>query len=68
MVAPFDGVISRFDYPSHIIDEFLVLLSNVLEGQTGSHIDHAVQELSTNPTELGAKVMAIIYQSQLSFS
>ena len=68
MVAPFDGVISRFNYPSHITDEFLVLLGNVLRGQTGSHIDHAVQEFSTNPTELGAKVMAVISQSQLSSS
>lgn len=68
MVAPFDGVVSRFDCPSHITDEFLVLLGNVLKGQTGSHIDHAVQEHSTNPTELGAKVMAVISQSQLSSS
>ena len=33
-------------YPAYIIDEFLVLLRNVFEGQAGSHIDEAMQELT----------------------
>jgi hypothetical protein len=36
------GIISRFDYPAYIVNEFLVLLYNILEGQTGPHIDDAV--------------------------
>jgi hypothetical protein len=64
VVAPFDGIFSRFNYPSYIIDDFLVLLSNVLRGESGSHIDRAMQELSANPTEFGAKAMAVISQSQ----
>jgi hypothetical protein len=30
-------------YPAYIVDEFLSLLSNVFEGQTGTHIDEARQ-------------------------
>jgi hypothetical protein len=32
VVTPFDGIFCRFNYPSYIIDEFLVLLSNMLRG------------------------------------
>jgi hypothetical protein len=40
------------NYPAYIADEFLVLLRNVFEGQSGSHIDEAVQELtSAGPLE-----------------
>jgi hypothetical protein len=55
MVAPFDGIISRFDHPSHIIDEFLALLSNLLEGQTGSHIDHVVQRAFHKSNRIGVQ-------------
>jgi hypothetical protein len=32
-------------YPAYIADKFLVLLHNIFEGQAGSHIDEAMQEL-----------------------
>ena len=31
-------------YPAYIVDEFLVLLRNIFEGQAGSHIDEAMRE------------------------
>jgi hypothetical protein len=38
------------DYPAYIVEEFLVLLCNVFEGQAGSHIDEALAKLaSTRP-------------------
>ena len=45
MVASYDGIISSFDYPSYITDELLMLLSNILKGQTGQHINEAEQQL-----------------------
>ena len=38
---------ARFTLPSPIADELLVLLANILEGQTGSHIDSTVERLTT---------------------
>jgi hypothetical protein len=38
---------SDFSCPSQLTDMLLVLLGNILEGQTGSHIDDAVQRLQT---------------------
>ena len=32
------------NYPAYIIDEFLLLLGNIFEGQTGPHIDKARQQ------------------------
>jgi len=50
MVISVPGVISRHDhYPTSLVDEFFVLLGNILEGQTGPHVDNVVQELSCNP-------------------
>jgi hypothetical protein len=47
-----DIAISRhqeFDdhYPAYIVDEFLSLLANVFEGQTGPHIDRARQQFES---------------------
>ena len=39
------GLFSDYPYPSYITDELLELLGNVVEGQTGSHIDDAMEEL-----------------------
>ena len=39
------GLLSQDLFPSYITDELLVLLENVLEGQSGSHIDEALKEL-----------------------
>jgi len=50
MVISVPGIISRSDYYSKsLVNEFFVLLGNILEGQTGPHIDHVMQELSCNP-------------------
>jgi Family of unknown function (DUF6535) len=34
-------------YPAYIVDEFLLLLSNVFEGQTGPHIDEAGRQFES---------------------
>jgi hypothetical protein len=34
-------------YPAYIVDEFLLLLGNILEGQTGPHIDKARQQFES---------------------
>jgi hypothetical protein len=34
------------NYPAYIIDELWLLLDKVLEGQTGPHIDNAVEQLT----------------------
>jgi hypothetical protein len=39
------GLLSNFVFPSYVTDELLVLLENMLEGQSGSHIDEATVEL-----------------------
>ncbi len=46
MVAPDRGIISSFDYPAYITDEYLVLLGNILEGETGPHIDDIALQLT----------------------
>ena len=77
MVMPLDGIIFTPNYPDYIIDEFLKFLGNILEGQTGPHIDSAVQTLTTaidDPTlyyfdtELLRKVLGVITQAQASSS
>jgi hypothetical protein len=40
------------DYPAYIVDEFLLLLGNVLEGRTGPHIDRARQWFTTEPSRM----------------
>jgi Family of unknown function (DUF6535) len=37
----------NYNYPVYIVDEFLVLLRNILEGQAGSHIDEAIAKLTS---------------------
>ncbi|KAH9988446.1 hypothetical protein BJV74DRAFT_839399 [Russula compacta] len=51
MVVPNFGITSEFKYPTYITQEFLVLLGNILEGQTlaGTHIDDVVQQLTAAP-------------------
>jgi hypothetical protein len=34
-------------YPAYIVDEFLLLLGNIFEGQTGPHIDEARQQFES---------------------
>ena len=45
-IAIFDrGLMSDVAVPAYIADELLVLLRNMVEGQSGSHIDDAMKEL-----------------------
>ena len=67
IVVSENGIISSFDYPAYIKDELLKLLRNVLEGQTGQHIDDAVEQLQNRfedrnerPTTWWAKVLEVI--------
>ena len=39
------GLLSNYPLPSYILEELLVLLGNMVEGQSGSHIDEARMEL-----------------------
>ena len=39
------GLMSNYRFPSYILDELLVLLGNMVEGQSGSHLDEATKEL-----------------------
>jgi len=47
MVIRFRGFFSDSDYPDYIIEELLLLLGNMMEGQSGSHIDEVIEELGT---------------------
>jgi hypothetical protein len=66
MVAPHHGIIFSFDYPDYIIDEFLAFLGDVLDGQTGSHIDDVVQQLTTFPTYLPRYTLSVKALNALS--
>jgi hypothetical protein len=72
IAASHGGIISGFDFPARITDELLVLLGNILEGQTGPHIDNAIQQLRyihrfdyrTGHREWWRKVLEVIIQAQ----
>jgi hypothetical protein len=68
-----DIAISRYgefdsQYPSYIIDEFLSLLGNILEGQTGPHIERARQELESFESdrygEFGVRALRVLNRWQ----
>jgi len=44
----FRGFFSDRNYPDCIIDELLDLLGDMIEGQSGSHINDAIEELNTS--------------------
>ena len=46
VVASDQGFLRTFDYPDYITDEVWELLGDIFEGQTGSHVDIAVQKLT----------------------
>ena len=71
------GLVTVSDYPDYIVDEFLELLGNILEGQIGPHIDSAVQKLTDFlhaedwwgfREELLKKVLDVIIRAQASSS
>jgi hypothetical protein len=39
------GLLSDLPFPSYVTDELLVLLENMVEGKSGSHIDEAMKEM-----------------------
>jgi len=39
------GLVSEFKYPDYITDELLAFVGDMFEGQTGPHIDHALEGL-----------------------
>ena len=48
IVIPNRGLISDHTYPEYITNELLVLLGNMVEGQSGEHIDDTMVELGHN--------------------
>ncbi len=74
VAASSNGMVSIYPFPAFIRDEFLVLLGNVLDKQTGPHIDNAVHRLrGFTPVwsdggirEFRAKVLDIILQSRIA--
>ena len=63
------GLISKFNYPAYITDELLVLVNKMLEGQTGPHIDLAVERLRDSersfyygPPDFPARALEVIVQ------
>ena len=54
----------RVKYPAYIVDEFLLLLSNIFEGQTGPHIDQATQQFesfrSDDPRRFRERVLRVL--------
>ena len=54
-------------YPAFIANEFLILLGKVFEGQVGSHIDEAVERLSSlPPNKFQDKALRIITRARAS--
>jgi hypothetical protein len=45
MATPNRGLLSDLELPMFITDELLVLLENIVEGQSGSHIDEVMKEM-----------------------
>ena len=55
-------------YPAYIVDEFLLLLGNIFEGQTGPHIDRARQQFEafelSGPRRFRERVLRVLTQGQ----
>jgi hypothetical protein len=68
------GLLSDYLIPSYLTDELLVLLGNMLEGQSGPHIDEAAKELEnaikkgkspwTRVSLFRAEAVKVIYRSR----
>jgi hypothetical protein len=71
-VASDDGFLHTFNYPDYITDELWELLGDMLEGQTGPHIDRAMEQLASHQRKdgyrYGAKASAVISRLRASFS
>jgi hypothetical protein len=55
-------------YPAYVVDEFLLLLGNIFEGQTGPHIDIAKRQLESahwyGPGRFGERVSRVLTRAQ----
>jgi len=55
-------------YPAYIVDEFLLLLGNIFEGQTGPHIDRARQQFESfgmyDPRGFRPRVLSVLTQRE----
>ena len=64
VVASDQGFLRTFKYPDYITDEVWALLGDMFEGQTGRHVDIAVQKLTDLQCEVSgryeAKVSALV--------
>ena len=70
-VVAFDqGILRTCNYPDYITNELWELLGNMLEGETGPHIDSAVKQLTDHQREdggrYGAKALAVISRLRAS--
>ncbi|KAH9036515.1 hypothetical protein EDB85DRAFT_1940432 [Lactarius pseudohatsudake] len=70
VAKPDRGIFSNRSYPRCVTDELLVLLENMVEGQSGSHIDDAMKELDAVPHSFqggrlfGTEAMEVISRSR----
>ena len=64
MVISSPGIIYHCHrYPTSLVNEFFVLLGNILEGQSGPHIDNVVEELSCNPLFTTGRCRALVIKA-----
>ncbi len=72
MAFRFRGFFSGYNYPVDIIEELLVLLGNMIEGQSGSHIDEVIEELNDaswrRNDRLADEAIKVISRSYASYS
>jgi hypothetical protein len=66
------GLMSRFNYPAYITDELLVFVDNIFKGQTGPHIDKALDGLRgerksyNGPLGFPTRALNVLLSSSLS--
>ncbi|KAI0285588.1 hypothetical protein BC826DRAFT_1051702 [Russula brevipes] len=68
VVASAEGILHLSDYPTYITDWLWKLLGDMLEGQSGPHMENAVQELTDcqhlDGHKYGAKALEVISRLQ----
>ena len=68
-VASDQGFLRTFNYPDYITDDLWELLGDMLEGQTGPHVDSAVEQLMDLQRKVGgrygAKASAVVSRAHM---
>ncbi len=64
---------SRAEYPPYIVDEFISLLGKIFEGQTGPHINEAVEDfgrfrVSSTGKKFGDEMLRVFTRAQVQSS